>query len=83
MEAIKGYLLQTGSSRFSESQRLIEAACDDPETEPFKSKYKAREILHEIKCELSTLSETDSSEVPLFSFWIAALDCCLGTSFPC
>ncbi len=50
MEAINQFLADEGQEKFEEARKLNdEESLNDPETDPYKSKYKAREILCELK----------------------------------
>ncbi|KAM6943024.1 KIF-binding protein [Xenentodon cancila] len=49
--------------KFTNAQRLTDVESrGDPENEPFRSKYKARELLREIYCSLKSFEAGDSEE---------------------
>ena len=50
MAAYDQFQISEGQEKYQEFLRLnTEASSNDPETEPYKSKYKAKEILFELK----------------------------------
>ncbi|XP_033100856.1 KIF-binding protein-like [Anneissia japonica] len=63
MSAFTHYLKTTGCKQYKEARHLAEELSQhDAETEPFKSKYKAREILVDLKKNLNKYSEEVDSE---------------------
>ena len=62
------WLETEGNTRFKEASRLSKDQSKyDHETEPYKSKYAAREILSTLKNELNSLSVQESQELRLKS----------------
>ncbi|XP_063952725.1 KIF-binding protein-like [Lytechinus pictus] len=67
--------------KYSEARKLSEEASKkDPETNPYKSKYQARELLHEIRKELENASEQGEESKEL-KFRLALIQYQLGVNF--
>ena len=56
VEFIKKWLLADGYERFEEA-RVLNNETSDPETEPYVSKYKAREIFKTLKTKIEDFVE--------------------------
>ncbi|XP_069117870.1 KIF-binding protein-like [Argopecten irradians] len=77
----KDYLEAEGFSQFEEARKLSdEYSLDDPEDDPYLSKYKAREILSGIKEKLKTFFEANP-DCEHLRFASAALDVKLGANY--
>ena len=80
MESLKEFLCQEGYEKYSDAVKLCEQESqDDPETEPFKSKYKAREIWETLKNKVLHLVSSDSGLESGVA--VAILNYRLGTNF--
>lgn len=77
--------LKDNESKFKEADYLNdEASKDDPENEPYKSKYAAREIWHELRIKLDDIiGDDDSNCIPCTPHVIlrGALDVKLGVNY--
>ncbi|XP_071942674.1 KIF-binding protein-like isoform X2 [Antedon mediterranea] len=63
MSTFDQFRLASGCKQYLEARHLSEELSQhDPETEPFKSKYKAREVLAELKKSLSEFSEQEQQD---------------------
>ena len=52
-------VLEESCKKFEEALRLIDQSHDDPDTEPFKSRYAASEVFGTIKQDLTSRLEYD------------------------
>lgn len=69
------------NSKYSEVRKLSEEESkNDPETDPYRSKYKAREILHEMRKELKSSQERGDGSKEL-NFRLALIQYHLGVNF--
>ena len=74
------YLQDEGFEKLKEAKHLTEdLSKDDPEEEPFRSMYKARELLQAVKKHLKKVTDKNerSTNEDLILLW-AALDLKLG-----
>ncbi|OWF38560.1 KIF1-binding protein homolog [Mizuhopecten yessoensis] len=77
----QNYLDEEGFSQFEEARKLSdEYSLDDPEDDPYLSKYKAREILCSIKEKLKSQFEANP-DCEHLRFASAALDVKLGSNY--
>ncbi|XP_033736079.1 KIF-binding protein-like [Pecten maximus] len=75
------YLNEEGFSQFEQARKLSdEYSLDDPEDDPYLSKYKAREILCGIKEKLKSLFEANP-DCEHLRFASAAVDVKLGSNY--
>lgn len=85
MDAMQRYLCQEGRDKYVEAVELNDTKSQsDPETEPFKSKYQARENWMSIKTEIESHNEYNVQQnetSPTNVFHLAALNYRLGTNF--
>ncbi|XP_067682951.1 KIF-binding protein-like [Haliotis asinina] len=81
MATFKEYLVADGYAKFSAARKLeTEDSKNDPEDDPFRSKYKARETYGEIRTALKGYINDDAEDVTLTRF-LAVLDFYLGINF--
>lgn len=81
LEEINNWLRNEGYERYKEARRLSEEdAREDPETEPFKSKYIARNILSELKAKVAAFQDDDISSEKL-KILMSALDYQIGQNY--
>ena len=81
LEEINNWLRNEGYERYKEARRLSEEeAREDPETEPFKSKYIARNILSELKAKISSFQDDDIPSEKL-KILMSALDYQIGQNY--
>ena len=81
MAAFDEYLLQEGYENLEEARKLSEVESkDDPEDDPFKSKYKARTILQAFKSKIEGFLNDDPSNESLM-FLSAAVTYRLAVNF--
>lgn len=81
LEEINNWLKNGGYEKYKEARRLAEEeSLEDPETDPFKSKYKARRILLDLKAELASFldDEIPSEKAKILK---AALDYQIGQNY--
>ena len=84
MAAIKQFLADGAHEKFEEAVKLNDVESqNDPETDPYKSKYKAREIWSELKTDVENFSGEhggvdDDSRLVILT---AALDLLLGANY--
>ena len=81
LEEINNWLRNEGYEKYKEARRLSEEdSRDDPETDPFKSKYSARSILSDLKAKLASFQDDDipSEKVKILT---AALDYQIGQNY--
>ncbi len=81
MAAFDQFISSEGEETFKKALNLSTVESRrDPESEPYKSKYKAREILHELKTSSEQhINECDGDERWLF--FKSALDYHLGVNY--
>ena len=81
MDAFSQFLTQQAQEKYANAVKLNDSECrNDPETEPYKSKYKARKIW----CELKSVVESCCHDHPTDERWgflKAALDLKLGINY--
>ena len=81
LEEINNWLRSEGYEKYKEARRLSEEeAREDPETDPFKSKYSARNILSELKAKLESFQDEDSPSEKL-KILMSALDYQIGQNY--
>ncbi|XP_046575702.1 KIF-binding protein-like [Haliotis rubra] len=81
MATFKEYLVTDGYAKFSAARKLeTEDSKNDPEDDPFRSRYKARETYGEIRTALKGYINDDAENVTLTRF-LAVLDFYLGINF--
>ena len=81
LEEINGWLRNEGYEQYKEARRLLEEeAREDPETDPFKSKYSARSILSELKAKLESFQDDDIPSEKL-KILMSALDYQIGQNY--
>lgn len=81
LEEINNWLRNEGYERYKEARRLSEEeAQEDPETDPFKSKYVARNLLSELKTKLESFQDDDSPSEKL-KILMSALDYQIGQNY--
>lgn len=81
LEEINNWLRNEGYEKYKEARRLSEEESrDDPETDPFKSKYSARTMLSELKAKLESFQDDDipSEKVKILT---GALDYQIGQNY--
>ena len=81
LEEINNWLRNEGYEKYKEVRRLSEEESrEDPETDPFKSKYSARVTLSDLKAKLSSFQDDGiaSEKVKILT---AALDYQIGQNF--
>ncbi len=79
MAAFEQFVVTEGEEKYQEALHLsTEFSATDPETEPYKSKYKAREILSELK--LSAEKHEDQND-ERWKFLMCTLDYLLGVNY--
>lgn len=81
LEEINNWLRNEGYEKYKEARQLSEEESrEDPETDPFKSKYSARSILSDLKAKLATFQDEDipSEKVKILT---AALDYQIGQNY--
>ena len=82
MEAVAKFLCQQGDEQFQQALKLNDIDSQhDPETDPYKSKYKARELWHELRTEIQEYRNSDSANSDVWIFLIAILDFQLGRNY--
>lgn len=75
IEEIKNWLRSDGYEKYKEARRLSEEESkNDPESEPFKSKYAARDILLDLKGKLEAF-ESEDEESTEFSKLLSSILC--------
>ena len=80
MDALNEFLCQEGFEKYSNAVDLSEKESqNDPETEPFKSKYKAREIWENLKEKITHLIGDDPGLDGVIA--VAVLNYRIGTNF--
>lgn len=81
LEEINQWLRNEGYEKYKEARRLSEEeAREDPETDPFNSKYTARNILSELKAKLASFQEDDIPSEKL-TILMSALDYQIGQNY--
>ena len=81
LEEINNWLRNEGYEKYKEARRLSEEeAQEDPETDPFKSKYVARNLLSELKTKLESFQDDDSPSEKL-KILMSALDYQIGQNY--
>ncbi|XP_071079424.1 KIF-binding protein-like [Haliotis cracherodii] len=81
MATFKEYLVNEGYAKFSAARKQeTEDSKTDPEDDPFRSRYKARETYGEIRTALKGYINDDAEDVTLTLF-LAVLDFYLATNF--
>ena len=81
MDAVSVFLDSEGYELFKKANYLSkEASKNDPDDEPYKSLYEAREILFDLRAKVSDLYSDDSHNKDLL-FAVASLDLHLGCNF--
>lgn len=81
LEEINNWLRNEGYEKYKEARRLSEEESrEDPETDPFKSKYTARRILSDLKVKLTSFVDGDipSEKAKIL---MAALDYQIGQNY--
>lgn len=81
LEEINNWLRNEGYEKYKEARSLSEEESrEDPETDPFKSKYSARSILSDLKAKLASFQDEDipSEKVKIL---MAALDHQIGQNY--
>ena len=79
---IKAFLTNDGSELFSDAVKLTEVdAKSDPETEPYRSLYKARDVWKSLKSKVESLWNAESSNPVNTTYLFAALDLKLGLNY--
>ncbi|KAK2158859.1 hypothetical protein LSH36_162g01012 [Paralvinella palmiformis] len=80
--AVEDFLRRHGEEKFKEALRLQDdEAKNDPETEPYKSFYKAREIFHDLKRDVDKQRGDNSDGVFNFMVMSAVLHLKLGINY--
>ena len=81
LEDINNWLKNEGYEKYKEARRLSEEdSREDPETDPFKSKYSARNILSELKAKLESFQDDDIPSEKL-KILMSALDYQIGQNY--
>ena len=63
MDIVRPWLASEGYAKFEEARILSEdTAKNDPETDPYNSKYKAREILKSLISKIEDLTQGNNGE---------------------
>ncbi|XP_077997305.1 KIF-binding protein-like [Glandiceps talaboti] len=74
--------LKEECTQYEKAMKLIEESKNDPETEPYKSKYAAREILEELKTKIqSYVNDNEQNEDSCTQFIVNALEYQLGVNY--
>jgi hypothetical protein len=82
IEEVKNWLKSEGYEKYKESRRLSdEESKNDPETEPYKSKYAARDILLELKEKLETFQSEDEQRTAFIKVLLATISYQLGLNY--
>lgn len=82
IEEVKNWLKSEGYDKYKEARRLREEeAKNDPETEPYKSKYAARDILIELKEKLETFQSEDEECSEFTKLLLASLNYQMGLNY--
>ena len=80
-EEVNTWLRNEGYGIYKEARRLMEEeSLEDPETDPFKSKYAARNIMSELKAKLEGFRNDDNPSEQL-TILMSALDYQIGQNF--
>ena len=83
--SISKFLVQEGQIKFDEATKLSdEDSKNDPETEPFKSKYKARELWKDLQSDVQMILQGDSTDEESklkVQFMKSVLDVKIGINF--
>lgn len=81
-EEIRGWLRCEGYENYKEARRLCEEETrEDPENDPFRSRYAAREIFSKLKAKLESLNQSDDAPSEKMKVLTATLDFQLGINF--
>ncbi len=81
MAAYQQFLLTEGEEKLEKVLRLsTEGSSNDPESEPYKSKYKAREIVDEVKNRAENFMNENQDDES-WTFLMATLDYLLGVNY--
>ena len=81
MAAVTSFLENEGYELFKKANYLSKVASkDDPDDQPYKSLYEARELLTDLRAKLSDFYDDDSNNKDLL-FALASLDLHLGCNF--
>lgn len=82
IEEIKNWLRADGYDNYKEARRLSEEESkDDPETEPYKSKYASREILLELREKLETFENEEEESKGYITLLSAIISYQLGLNY--
>ena len=76
--AFEQFLVTEGEEKYQNTVQL--SAANDPETEPYKSKYKAREILLELKQDAEKYKQENEGDES-WSYFLSGLDYLLGVNY--
>lgn len=81
MDTYSQFLTQQAQEKYASALKLNDCDCkNDPETEPYKSKYKARDIWVELKTVAESYCHDDATD-ERWTFLKAALDLKLGINY--
>lgn len=81
LDEINNWLRNEGYEKYKEARRLSEEdSGNDPESDPFKSKYSARNMLSELKAKLESFQDDDITSEKL-KILMATLDYQIGQNY--